>query len=232
MVLFTITETQKNEYNAIFGQKCKVLFKGGDFTDFNHRKTKLNDPLKFVYTGNIGSGRWRTLALIGSALSRTAGRAELIIYSQTPLSARDMKHLTRSGAVRFMGGIPSTEVKAVQRDADVLVHVESFELKERYSARLSFSTKIVDYLEAGRCILAVGWEQTGAIEYLKRHDGAVVITNRAQIDSQILSLVDTPSKIIAYGEKGFELGKAYHQIDRIREELYFNLKQVTNNGGI
>jgi hypothetical protein len=228
-VLFTITETQKNEYNTIFGEKCRVLFKGGDFSNFDHRKTELNTPLKFIYTGNIGSGRWKTLAFVGNALAKTDNRAELIIYSQTLLSKKNMKQLLQNGAVRFMGAIASSEVKKVQRDADVLVHVESFELAERYSARLSFSTKIVDYLEAGRCILAVGWEKTGAIEYLKQHDGAVVITNRKQLNTEIADLTNNFPKIIEYGDKAFQLGKQYHQIDEIRDDLYNTLVEVVKN---
>ena len=225
-VLFTITETQKNEYNTIFGEKCKVLFKGGDFSNFDHRKTEFNTPLKFVYTGNIGSGRWKTLALIGDALAKTNNGAELIIYSQTLLSDKNIKQLLQSGTVRFMGAIPASEVKAVQRDADVLVHVESFELAERYSARLSFSTKIVDYLEAGRCILAVGWKKTGAIEYLKQHNSAVVITNRKQLNDEIADLINNSTKIVEYGDKAFQLGKQYHQIDEIRQNLYTTLMKV------
>lgn len=228
-VLFTITETQKQEYNAIFGNKCQVLFKGGDFSDFSHRKTQLNHPLKFVYTGNIGSGRWKTLALIGDAIAKTNGAAELIVYTQTALSTGNMKRLLRSGVVKFMGAIPSSAVKSVQRDADVLVHVESFELSERYSARLSFSTKIVDYLEAGRCILAVGWEHTGAIEYLTEHDAAVVITDRQKIALEIAKLSQTPSEVITYGDKSFQLGTRYHKIEQIRDDLYHKLQKVTEN---
>lgn len=224
--LYTITETQKREYGEIFGDKCKVLFKGGEFSDFSHRKTTLNSPLKYIYTGNIGSGRWKTLALIGDAIAKTGNNAELVIYSQTPLSESDMKRLLRSGSVKFMGGIPPSEVKGVQRDADVLVHVESFELSERYKARLSFSTKVVDYLEAGRCILAVGWEKTGAIEYLSEHDAAYVITDRKEIDDRIAELSGNHEKIIEYGSKGFRTGKLYHQIDEIRGGLYKTLSEV------
>lgn len=225
-VLYTITEKQQTEYNSIFGNKCRVLFKGGDFSDFSHRKTALNSPLKFVYTGNIGSGRWKTLALIGDAIAQTKTGAALWVYSQTPLSERARKRLLRNGAVKFMGPVPASQVKALQRDADILVHVESFELNERYSARLSFSTKIVDYLEAGRCILAVGWQETGAIEYLAEHDGAIVVTDRNLILPVITDLVGSPDKILEYGDKGFRLGTKFHRFELIRTDLQNSLEEV------
>jgi hypothetical protein len=228
-ILYTITETQKKEYNLIFGNKCKVLSKGGDFDNFLHKKTTLNNPIKLVYTGNLGMGRWKSLVKIGEALqiiNNNGIKTELYIYSQTPLSDSSMRKLQIKDTVYFMGGIPASIVKDVQSDADILVHVESFELSERNSARLSFSTKIVDYLEAGRCIVAVGWKKTGAIEYLTENDAAIVITDLNQIYSQLSNLINDKQRIFDYGVKGFELGKKNHQFEKIRNSLYNDLLSV------
>lgn len=228
-ILYTITETQKKEYNAIFGNKCKVLYKGGNFEDFFHKKTILNNTIKLVYTGNLGNSRWKTLARIGEALQTSNNngiKAQMYIYSQTPLSAFALKKLQIENTVYFMGAIPASKVKDVQRDADILVHVESFELSERSSARLSFSTKIVDYLESGRCILAVGWKKTGAIEYLVQNDAAIVITDVSQIYSKVSNLINNKKTIFDYAVKGFELGKKNHQIEKIRNSLYDDLVSV------
>ncbi|WP_426063472.1 hypothetical protein [Flavobacterium sp. DSP2-3-1] len=234
-ILYTITETQKNEYNAIFGNKCKVLFKGGDFDDFSHQKKILNHPIKIIYTGNLGMGRWKSLAKIGEALQliNCDGLiAQLYIYSQTHLSASAMEKLKLIDAICFMGGIPSTKVKDVQRDSDILVHVESFKLSERNSARLSFSTKIVDYLEAGRCIVAVGWEKTGAIEYLMENDVAIVITDVNQIYNQLNNLIGNKQLIFDYAIRGFELGKKNHQFEKIRNGLYNDLVFVATSNNM
>jgi len=231
-ILYTITETQKKEYNAIFGNKCKVLFKGGDFDDFSHQKTILNDPIKLIYTGNLGMGRWKSLAKIAEALqmiNNNAIKARLYIYSQTNLPESAMKRLQIKDTAYYMGGIPSSQVKEVQRDADILVHVESFQLSEKYSARLSFSTKIVDYLEAGRCIMAVGWKNTGAIEYLSENNAAVVITDVNQIYNQLSHLINNKQLILHDAVKGFELGKKNHQLEKIRNCLYDDLVSVVDS---
>ena len=228
-ILYTITETQKKEYNLIFGNKCKVLSKGGDFDNYLHKKTTWNNPIKLVYTGNLGMGRWKSLVKIVEALkviNNNGIKAQFYIYSQTPLSESSMRKLQIENTVYFMGGIPASKVKDVQRDADILVHVESFELSERNSARLSFSTKIVDYLEAGRCIVAVGWKKTGAIEYLTENDAAIVITDLNQIYSQLSNLINDKQRIFDYGVKGFELGKKNHQFEKIRTSLYNDLLSV------
>ena len=222
-ILYTITERQKIEYNDIFGNKCKLLFKGGAFADFSHKKEHLNTPLKIVYTGNLGSGRWESLASLADSLIRVnkdGVKAQLFIYSMTLISNSIMKRLDVNGTSYFCGGLPSSEIKDIQRDADILVHVESFRLSERYSARLSFSTKIVDYLEAGRCILAIGWDKSGAIEYLKEHNAAVVISDEKELLDRVFELINNPELIHRYAELGFNCGAKNHQIDEIRANLY------------
>jgi hypothetical protein len=231
-ILYTITETQKKEYNSIFGEKCKVLFKGGNFEDFSHMKLDLNHPIKLIYTGNLGMGRWKSLVKIAEALKKINKekiKAQLYVYSQTSLPESALRKLQIKDTSFYKGGIPSSEVKEVQRNADILVHVESFELSEKYSARLSFSTKIVDYLEAGRCIIAVGWEKTGAIEYLNENNAAVVITDVNQIYDKLNNLIENKKLIINYSLKGFEFGKKNHQINIIRENLYSDLRSVVDS---
>lgn len=228
-ILYTITTKQQEEYNKIFGNKCKVLYKGGDFNNYSHKKLILNNPVKLVYTGNLGAGRWKTLEWIAQSLDKINHdyiKAQLFIYSQTYLSDSAKQKLQIEGSSFFLGGISSFEVKSIQRDADILIHVESFDISERYSARLSFSTKIVDYFEAGRCILAVGWKNTAAIEYLKQNDAAVVITDMDQLDSVLNNIISDSQIIITYANKAFECGRQYHKLEDIRCVLYEDLKIV------
>ena len=230
--LYTITERQQIEYNEIFGDKCELLFKGGEFTDFGYRKDYLNTPLKIVYTGNLGSGRWESLAHLAKILSiiNEGGiKAQLFIYSMSVISTSAFKRLSLAGTSFFCGGLSSGEIKAVQRDADILVHVESFRRSERYSARLSFSTKIVDYFEAGRCILAIGWGGSGAIEYLRAHNAAVVISDENELFDRVSELVNNPDLIYEYAELGFNCGRDNHQIDKIRDGLFKNIINHCNH---
>ena len=59
-------------------------------------------------------------------------------------------------SVIWRGPVPASDVERIQSDSDVLVHVESLSKFESLEVRLSFSTKIVDYLMRKKCILAVG----------------------------------------------------------------------------
>lgn len=228
-MLYTITESQKIEYSEIFGIKCKVLFKGGEFAESSEDRYSANTPLRFVYTGNLGDGRCGSLANLARVLSeinRDRVKAQLFIYSMTILSSSAKRRLNIDHTSFFCGGVPASELPAIQKGADVLIHVESFKLSERYSARLSFSTKIVDYLEARRSILAIGWSETGAIQYLNSHGVAVVVSDKKQMYDKVLELVDTPQLIEEYARRGFECGRENHQIKKIRAGLYQDIRSI------
>jgi len=229
-LLYTITETQRKEYDRIFGKKCKVLRKGGVFDEEPQVRT-IHAPIKLAYTGNLGYGRWKTLAMIAKCLQRLNRDrivAQLTLCSQSPLSPKMKKALNVAGTSFFKGNVPHAQMKHIQADADILVHVESFELSERYRSRLSFSTKIVDYLEAGKCILAVGWGETGAIEYLKSNDAALVATSADELYATLKAVIDKPSMITEYARKGFSCGKKNHRINRVRDSLYDDLLKISN----
>ena len=227
-LLYVITDQQRKEYDTIFGNgKCKVLYKGGDFSV--QPPYKMNRPLRLVYTGNIGLGRWKTLALVATALetiNQQEMKAELFIYSATPVSKKMLRRLNLPGASHFMGAVHSSEIVRIQMEADILVHVESFELSERYKSRLSFSTKIVDYFTAGRCILAIGWKRTGGLMYLFDNCAAVIITDIKQLQNQLSILVKSPDLIREYSCKSFECGRRNHQLSHIRGMLYNDLNAI------
>lgn len=221
--LFVITETQRREYNAIFSHKSKVLYKGGDFEKFTPKKV---DPenLNLTYTGNLGCGRWKVLADIGKTLDPK--RHSLHIYSGTALSKSQLHKLTASPAVQFHSSVPSSEIPGIQSQADILIHVESFQLAHRYKARLSFSTKIVDYLASGRCILAAGWEETGGIEYLSDNNAAITITDEKEIGKLVTDLVNDTAKINEYARKAYECGRRNHQLKQIRDDLQKDIENI------
>ena len=63
------------------------------------------------------------------------------------------------------------------RNSDVAVHVESFDLKNRLTTRLSFSTKIIDCMNSGCAILAIGPNSQAGMAYLKDNNAAICINN-------------------------------------------------------
>lgn len=211
--LHVISDIQKEEYEKAFGKQCRIFRKRMDFTCTPAEKP-LHTPIQFLYTGNIGAGRWESLAAVGRALeeiNRDGCMGQLVIYTTTPLSNRMKKALDIPGSVKLMGSVSGEEAIRLQQEADVLVHVESLKLKGRLQVHQSFSTKIVDYLHTGNCLFAVGPKDVASIDYLRKNDAAVTACSEPEIQEKLRKLVAEPELIRAYGTKALAAGKRNHE---------------------
>lgn len=221
--LFVISSVQKEDYDKAFDKDCKILFKGGAFSENLKLDFKINNPVSLVYTGNIGDGRYKSLSDIGTALENIYNRlgieAVLNIYTQTPLNKSMQRHILHKRNIKFHGSVSRDKVYNIQANADILVHVESLDIKERLKVRHSFSTKIVDYFEHSKCIFAVGWQEAASIKYLIDHKAALVANSSQEIEIKLEEVLANKALITQYGEKAFNLGVKNHQIKDIQSKL-------------
>lgn len=228
--IYTIVSKQKEEYDSYFERESEVINKGGNFDGSMPDRSTGEFPLKMIFTGNIFAGRWETLSRIGKALDSINVQSEkaiLYIYTQNSLEPSVKRAFDSSKSIKFMGSIPSSDVKAVQSEGDILVHVESFRLQDRLSTRLSFSTKLVDYFERGRCIFAIGWSEAASISYLRDKDGAVVVDDLENLEREVERLVSDIDRVREYGEKGWNCGRENHRIEEIRERLFAEMVNLS-----
>ncbi len=219
--LMVIAPKQKEEYDALFGTNSVVLTKGVDFSQYPFEEKPLGEPIRLVYTGKLIIGRWLSLAAIAEALEKINADGErmcLDIYTTDTLTPEQDRALNR-GASRVCGALTLDEVAKVQKEADILVFVESLEKKFKNTARLSFSTKITDYLRSGKCIFAIGDKDIAPIDYFNRYDSAVTACSYEQIGEQLARIADEPSLIAAYARKAYDCGVAHHDADAMHKLL-------------
>lgn len=227
--MYTISEKMQEEYSKIFRKKCKVLRKGYDFTkEPEFKKTKPED-VRLIYSGNIGDKRWEVLAKLAEAINEINNsrnvKMKLYIYSLSAVDDEMSKALNVQGASEFMGSVSSTELPPIMNDSDILVHVEPIDKKRLETCRLSFSTKIVDYFYAGKCILAIGG-QNASMKYLKDNDAAIVVENTDDIHAALNRITIDFDMINDYSKKAWNCGKRNHDIFTIQEMIYSDFLNV------
>ncbi len=216
--MFTMTKTEAEDTDKNFGTHSVILTKGLDYTGKEYKSIIPKKPLKMVYTGNLLIGRDSSLVAISKAMekiNRDGVRLTLDIYSPTELSEKAMALLNSNGCTHH-GNVSRAEVKRIQSEADVVVFAESLEKRHRYAAKLSFSTKITDYLISGKCIFAIGDKDIAPIRYLKENDAAVISTEYSQIEANLLRLLDDVGLVDIYGKNAFECGKRNHNEELIK----------------
>ena len=233
--IFVMTDKCKEEFDRVFGRDCVVLTKGLDFSgEPPVYRVRNGKPIEFVYTGNLFDGRWQTLSKLAealNALSSEGRQTRLTVYSGTPMS-ESMKKAFSLPCVRFMGEVPSSAVPGIQREADVLVHAESSDKRKSGAVRLSFSTKLVDYMHAARCIFAIGSKELASIDHLARYDAAVIAEGEKDIYEKAKLIADSPELIEEYAQKAWRCGKAAHQREEVQRLLFEELESASRGGGI
>lgn len=227
--LYTITPLMKDEYSKYFNKECKLLYKGYSFAEKPLYK-EPSEPILISYMGNVGAGRCKTLANIVSIINKInldGEKFKLNIYTVSPITNKIRKVLN-TGSCMLLPPVPSNEVMRTMQSSDILLHVEPKNLKERLQFRLSFSTKIVDYLYNAKCILAVG-DGTGTIEYLRENKCAIIAKNDTDVANCLKEIYNDPAILMKYSDKAWECGKTNHQISKIQDSLLLDLQNIISD---
>lgn len=190
--LEVFAKNMQEEYSKLFNKPCCLIGKGilpETVKDINVQ-SPIGKPMHFVYTGNIGDDRYKALADIGDAIFKGLGRenAVLDIYSTTPLTNEMSEVIHGCDAIEFHGGISKEEVMQVQKNADFLVHVEGFSQTAIFSAKMSFSTKIIDYMMMSKAILAYGPQEVNSIQVLKESEVGLTAISGEELETVITNI--------------------------------------------
>lgn len=224
-LMYCISDKLKCEMQKKLEVPCKVLYKipeeGRAVSIYN----ETHNPVRFLYTGNIYANRWKTLALLAEELkNQDFGRLE--IYTASPITYRIDKALNIEGYSKIKAPVGPDEVIKLQNQADVLVHVESFDLKNKLLVRCAISTKIMDYISSGRCIFGIGPHDISSIEYLKDNDIALVANSKSDIRKIILQMKTDDELIKNYCKKVSLFSKLKLNPDENRQCLYNDLMKI------
>ncbi|OBS13153.1 hypothetical protein ATE49_13895 [Elizabethkingia miricola] len=221
-LLYTMTNEQKEEYEDVLKIPMKVLKKTGDFTVKPLPRINLNEPLVITYGGNLISNRQKTLGALASAIqkiNKDSVKIILNIYTQSYVDDKT-KSLLHDGRSSFLNGkITMPELHEKYKESDILLHVESFDLKPRLETRLSFSTKIIDLLNAYRCVMAICWKESSPYLYLKSENAAICISDIDLLQQELEYLLINRQTLQEYAEKAWDCGVRNHQKDIVIKDL-------------
>ena len=226
---YVISQVQKDDYDRMLKLNCDLLTKGAEFSDENKSPVQVHDPVRLCYTGNLGDGRLEILQKISASLAK-AGCGELHIYSATKLLPQQQEALERDPHIVFHGAIAPQQVRQVQCESDILIHVEDFSKRNRKLTRHSISTKIFDYLAVPRCVLAVGPADIASMTFLK--DAAITVNDLSRLDDTVARLVTDPKRIEQQAEAAWQYGRKHLDIGVITERLREDMKTAKETNAL
>jgi len=229
---YCISQEQLINYKKYTKKPLKLLYKGADFEKNPVLKEiRKTSPIIITYIGSLQYGRWVTIGELSRAIKSINKKYDkevikLDVYSQYEPTEEELNHITQGGYTNYLGKLDSDSVPDKLSLSNIVLHVESFNKQEKERTKLSFSTKIVDCLNSGNCVLAIGDSKAASINYLKVNDAGIVINSVNEIESTLIELIKNPEEIIAYSHKSWELGKKNHDLNKIRSDLNMDLLSV------
>lgn len=212
---------QAQLYASKYNVPTSLLFKSGMFSETFTPKS-VNSPITIVYAGRLYCNRWKTLSAIGDALKEiNADGVKIIlkIYTQENVSDVQRKALSEDKFVYLKGAVAPEALNAIYRESDIALHVESFDKRNRYATKVSFSTKIIDLMASSCAIMAICWEQQTGYRYLKEKDAAFCISSYQDILPVLQNIVNNPSLIPEYAQKAWQCGRNFHQKEIVQTYL-------------
>ena len=228
---YSMSASQIEDYAKRFKVETDFLVKCGSFSE-EKIHTEIGSPIRIVYAGKLYCNRWKTLKMIADALRKVNSdgvRAVLDIYTADGVTKKQMRALHDGESSVVHSAVSAEELKRIYAESDIVLHVESFDRKNKWATKESFSTKVMDCLSCGAATMAVCWERHAAYEYLKKNDIALTASSPAEVEALVCRIVDEPSIIGEYARKAYEFGSQNHERSVVQMKLRSDMQRVINN---
>lgn len=203
-----------------YGVPSEPLYKCIDGTPFEEKP--VNDVIRLVYAGSLYCNRWKTLSVIGDAMkviNKDGKKMEMYVYSQSSLNEEQKAALSEEKYIHFMGCVSPAELPRIYKEADIALHVESFDKKFMLETEHSFSTKLTDLMMSTCAILAICWDQNSGYNYVKTNDAAICLSSYDEVLPKLQEIVQDTSIITTYARKAAECGLYNHNREKIHAQM-------------
>ncbi|MBR3831712.1 MAG: hypothetical protein IKJ52_10785 [Muribaculaceae bacterium] len=221
----TISEKMAREYTAKYKCNCISLMNCINARAEIERK-EIGREIKIIFSGGLHLNRADSIEMFCKALSNIKDfNFTLELFTSNDNWNKYSHQFADYGFVRYGGFVSQEEILKKNEEADILLHVESFnELMKKYT-RLSISTKIPEYLSSQRLIIAIGPSDIASIEYLRENDAALILGNNIQDNTMALyNLLNNKGGIDNIINNAYSTYKTNH----VQAELHKNLDTFLN----
>ncbi len=209
-----------------YGVPSEPLYKCIDSTTYIEKP--VHEIVRLVYAGSLYCNRWKTLSAIGDAMkeiNKDGKKMEMFVYSQSSLNKYQRAALSKDKWIHFMGCVSPADLPKIYKEADIALHVESFDKKYMLETEHSFSTKLTDLMMSTCAILAICWNRNSGWNYVKSNDAAICLSSYEEILPKLQEIIDNRNIIQEYAKKGTECG-----IKNLNREIIHNqIRRVFEN---
>lgn len=214
-------------YQDHFGIPAQVHMTGAQLSPVD-RQPHSGD-LVFSYMGSLRPFRQEPLAQLGQALdawNRRNGTAHRLRIYTSERERVLLEPLRQVPAIELCGFVTGQALTQAYREADFLIHAESFRKETADLTKYSLSTKIADCLASGIPLLAYGPANIASIAHLQRNDCAFVATDPSQLDEVICSAIQDEDRRRNVLANAAQTAERFHDVRKNSRQLHRLLEKV------
>ena len=227
-LIYSMSDDQIKELSSELNVNMKILRKGAEINTILQPKY-YGKILQIVYAGNLFYGRMSTLQYICKVLQKInhdTVQVQLNIYTNSILTSSAESKLDDNRSVFLNKAVNSAGLHEIYANSDIVLHVESFNFKEKLLTRLSFSTKIVECLASSCVLMALTWDQHSGYKYLTENKAAICLSDLSLFEDTILNVLSDRTILNVIREQGYRCLEKNHDIFKIRDMLKNDFNKI------
>lgn len=224
-LLFAIGDKMAKEYSSYFGKQFYPIMNSVPVVAY--KPYLQHDPIRISYFGGLHLNRWQMISRLGALLPNSA---VIDVYSMSRLTP-EMEDSFAKSKIRFCGSAIGDMLLNKIQESDILLHVESDDKYLRQLTSLSVSTKIPEYLMAGKPILGYGPAEVASMQLLTDNCiGEVISSDLSQSDilSKLHTFINNFEYRATLSRRGYDFAINRFDNNKIISEFASLMQQVVN----
>ena len=225
--IITICDELNKQYSEKFNVPAITIMTGTNFQIAEEPK-KLDQIDSITYLGNLAYKRDESILEIGKALDNLREKhgieCKLKLYTSN-LDEKMKKAIKNSESIEYCGYVTGDAFVKAFHEAQMLLHIESFDEICIDRVKNSISTKIADSLASGIPLLVYAPEQIASVHYLKNNKAAYVITDKEKLKKELMFYLTKYNERIQYASNGINVARIKHNSNVNSEKVYELLKK-------
>lgn len=221
--LFVLNEAIENEYSKEFNKPITTVYNPAPIIERNDEETMLGNIITMMYGGSVGKDRIDVIEAIGRVvydINQIKNNSIVFNYFGGERTPEILDRIKNGVGINYKGKLQEKDLLTEISNSQILVHVESFEEKYIAKTRRALSTKIPEYLASNNLILCVGPKGIESVEYLRRHNAAVIVDDINMLKPTISSIVENYNQFGKIRENAVLLSRTNHNKTDNQNKLY------------
>lgn len=206
-------EELESDYKRVFTIQSKVIFNATSLHPCHNPWKKETDSFTTIYAGNLGVGRAESLVLVANALHSISKEYSIQVYGKLP-NDKIADLFSNCEGIDFRGFVSYDKLISIQQEADLLLHVESFDSFHRKDSKYAFSTKIADSLALGTCFLVFAPSEFASSRYLIQNHAAHVVTEQVALEGTLRKIINDLEYRNKFSLNALDLVERNHQQEK------------------